>query len=177
MHINTLHKFQYTLIIHKNKFQNIQYTNYIPNEWQLILINEGSFTKNLNCLTNVNTEIIMQQQYNHIKKRNLRCVWLENCIYTKLTFARSLWILTYKDNIYNQLNTNMPIGQSFISSNTEIFKQIEEIYYGYCAYIERYFHINQPIWGRKYILYYNYNTYAIIQEFFSPKIKDFFYIL
>nr|QCI08730.1 hypothetical protein [Sphondylothamnion multifidum] len=183
MHINILHPFHkiFTIRIDDKNYNKIYSKTDIPIEWQMILINEGSFTKNLHCLTNKKTSIIMQQKYNHnfykTTTRNIRCVWLENSIYTKLTFARSLWMFTYKDSIYKQLNINQPIGQLLIESKIDIYKQIQEIYFGYCQYLEQSFDIAEPIWGRRYILYYNYKAYAIIQEFFSPNIINFFHIL
>nr|QCI08541.1 hypothetical protein [Spermothamnion repens] len=178
MHINILQPFNCILIINKRQIKNLLKINYIPITLQIILITEGSLTKNLNCLTNMSTSIKIQQKYiiNHNMIKNIRCVWLENELYTKLTFARSLWLITYQDStlMYKELKNNKPIGQLLIESKKDIHKAIEEIYYGYCQYLEKSFYINQPIWGRKYLLYYKSQTYAIIQEFFSPKILDFF---
>lgn len=177
MHINTLQKY-HKIFIATNCNLNHE-TIYIPVEWQIILINEGSFTRNLDCITGIKTNLRIQQKYTtqYIKQstRNIRCVWLENCIYTKLIFARSLWLLKYRDSIHQKLNRNQPIGSLLIAFDKEIYKRIQEIYLGYSQYLEQKFKIIQPIWGRKCILYYNNKKYAIIEEFFSPNIISFFY--
>nr|QCI07822.1 hypothetical protein [Pleonosporium borreri] len=166
-----------SIFLLKIKHYDTQSLKLIPIEWQMVLFNEGSFTQNLTILTGSKINIKMKQKYNYISKkkniRNLRYVWLENSIYTKLTFAQSLWIFKYKDELYQQLKYSQPIGQLLINTEQDVCKQILEIYYGYCQYIEKYFKINQPIWGRKCLLYTNYKTYAIIQEFFSPYIINF----
>nr|QCI04798.1 hypothetical protein [Bornetia secundiflora] len=183
MHINTILSFHPIWIISLNQTSNtnINFKQLIPIQWQLVLINEGSFTQNLNCLTGMKTQIIIQQKFNfsqsHNKNiRNIRCIWLETSIYTKLTFARSLWFFTGIDQIYVKLNQKKPIGNLFIKSQADIHKFVQEIYYGYCKYLEKSFNIPRPIWGRKCLLYYQGQTYAIIQEFFSPYILHFFYL-
>nr|QCI07961.1 hypothetical protein [Plumaria plumosa] len=150
----------------------------VPIIWQIILTNEGSFTLTLDSLTYTKTRIKMSQKKYEISShitRSIRCVWLENTIYTKLTFARSLWLLTYKDLQCIEKYNYQPIGQSFIESKTDIYKQIHEIYYGHCQYLEKYFKTDKPIWGRKYTLYYKNISYTTIQEFFSPNLINFFY--
>lgn len=163
-------------IINKKYFEQLKLSS-IPHEWQIILINEGSFTQNLNYISGNKIKITMQQKYNYNfynnEINNIRYVWLENSIYTKLTFARSLWIFKYKDNLYHQLKINKPIGSLLINNEKDIYKNVYEIYYGYCQFIEKYFEINQPIWGRKSILHSNDKAYANIQEFFSPHIIKF----
>ncbi len=170
-------KLFYSIFVLNIKDYDTTNLSLIPIEWQIILFNEGSFTQNLTILTKSKIHIKMKQKYNYLanKKniRNIRYVWLENSIYTKLTFAQSLWIFKYKDDLYKQLKYNQPIGQILINNEQDIYKQVLEIYYGYCQYIEKYFKINQPIWGRKCVLYTNYKTSTIIQEFFSPYIINF----
>lgn len=177
IHVYTFHKFQPLLILpintKKSIYSNLRISKIIPIEWQLILINEGSFTETLNALTGKEIKVTMSQKYNNIT-RNIRCVWLETSIYTKLTFARSLWLLIDTKQVHFKLTTNQPIGKSFIHNKIDIYRNLHEIYYGYCKYLEKQFLTNQPIWGRKYTIYYNYDCNITIQEFFSPYIIKLF---
>lgn len=180
MNIYVFHKFHpiFTLQTKRIKYHFKYLDKLVPIIWQIILINEGSFTLTLDSLTHTKTKTKMYQKKYEISPhitRNIRCVWLETTIYTKLTFARSLWLLTYKDLSNIDKFSYQPIGQSLIDSKTDIYKQIHEIYYGHCEYLEKYFKTDKPIWGRKYTLYYNNISYTTIQEFFSPNLIKFFY--
>nr|YP_009391801.1 hypothetical protein [Acrosorium ciliolatum]ARW59945.1 hypothetical protein [Acrosorium ciliolatum] len=181
LYIYTFHQFYPFFILPnsdiKLNYYNTEIKQLISVKWQLILTNEGSFTKALNALTGKKIKVKMSQKYNYKSKhinRNIRCVWLENSLYTKLTFARSLWLFIYSNDINIELIKNKPIGNSFIENKIDIYRNIHEIYYGYSEYLEKNFIINQGIWGRKYTLYYNYNSYITIQEFFSPYIMTLF---
>nr|QCI06992.1 hypothetical protein [Haraldiophyllum bonnemaisonii] len=181
LNIYNFHKFHPLIIIQINRitinYYSIKNIKLIPIIWQLILTNEGSLTKVLNSLTRKKLKIKMLQKCNYKSQtinRNIRCVWLETSIYTKLIFARSLWLLTYQMKINFEIIINKPIGKSFIDNQIDIYKNINEIYYGYCKYFEKNFSTNHAIWGRKYTLYYNYTNYITIQEFFSPYILNLF---
>lgn len=181
LHIYALHQFHPIVILNikiiKEYSLDERITKYIPIKWQIILTNEGSFTKILHGLTGQQIKVKMSQKYNYKAKnikRNIRCVWLETYIYTKLTFARSIWIFIDQNIINIKLMKNKPIGKALIDNKIDIYKNIHEIYYGYCKYLEKQFIVNQLIWARKYTLYYNYTSYLTVQEFFSPYIKNFF---
>lgn len=163
----------YKKIYFYNKLHNL-----IPTEWQLLLLNEGSLTKILSYISNKQIILKKFQKNNYTSKNNryLRYVWIENCLYIKMIFARSLWQFKYASNIRKkkQLENFTPIGTSIIKSETDVYKQIHEIYYGYCIQLENKLNYNQPMWGRKYTLYYNRESFITIQEFFSPFIINFF---
>nr|QCI08862.1 hypothetical protein [Wrangelia sp.] len=181
-YIYTLHNF-YPIInissenIRLNQLQYIQSHKNIPLIWKIIIFNNGSFTQNLQYLTHNTINLRYYQKTSFtVKKRlyNMRCVWLENTIYSNLTFARSIWILVYYNPLYMSLQTFNPIGYNLVNSKIDIYKKIINIYYGYCHYIEEKFIKNQACWGRKYTLYYKNQSYITVQEFFSPKIIFFF---
>lgn len=179
MKIHTFYKFHAICIIpiYKITYKNNKFNKFCPKPWQLILTNEGSLTKSLNYLTGQVIQInTLQKKYisNKIIQRSIRCVWLETSIYTKLIFARSLWILLCNHNIYNPVNTNKPIGFSLIENKIDTYKQIHEIYYGYCERLEKHFELKTATWGRKYTLHYLNKSSITIQEFFSPDIINFF---
>nr|YP_009399659.1 hypothetical protein [Digenea simplex]ARW69478.1 hypothetical protein [Digenea simplex] len=144
---------------------------------KFMLINDGSLTKAIQYINNKKVHInSIQKRYtnNYTTERIIRYVWLETCTYTKLIFARSLWILIYNKSPYMQISLNEPIGLSFIQHKIDICKTIHEIYYGYSNQLEETIKSQQPIWGRKYTLYYRNRGYITIQEFFSPKITNLF---
>nr|YP_009395940.1 hypothetical protein [Dasya naccarioides]ARW65126.1 hypothetical protein [Dasya naccarioides] len=179
IHIHTFDLFHYLLVI---PYKEINYSNKkfyprIPSKWQLILTNEGSFTQIIKNLSGykINIRVVEKKTrtINNVHK-NIRCVWLENSIYTKYLFARSIWLFKYLDNINCNIEGNLPIGNSLINSQTDIYKHIHEIYYGYSKNLEKKFRICKPIWGRKYTLYYKNKSFITIQEFFSPLIINFF---
>lgn len=180
MKINFTHKFHKILILPLNKF-NYSQTNYllnqlIPLEWQLVLINDGSFTQNLNSLTgkNIKIEIISIFENKILNQHNYtREIWLKDHNCNRLAFAQSLWPI-YNNTKYLKLPNNQPVGQSLIELQIDIYKDIHEIYYGYSQYLEKEFHIEGPTWGRKYTLYYKNNPLATIQEIFSPQIINLF---
>lgn len=145
---------------------------------QLILINEGSYTKTIQYLNNTKTRIKTLQKYcKKLNKvdRKIRYVWLETSIYAKLTFARSLWLLVQNKRLFKSINKTSPIGLSFIENKIDIHKNIHEIYYGYCQNFEKELEFKGPVWGRKYTLYYKNHSSVTIQEIFSPNILRFFH--
>uniref|UniRef100_UPI0030036A60 Ycf21 n=1 Tax=Anunuuluaehu liula TaxID=3049639 RepID=UPI0030036A60 len=172
-----------TYKFHKILFLPINNTNYnlshlIPIEWQLILISDGSFTQNLNSLTgkHIKIEIISPYSKTRMKKKKMqtREVWIKDHKDNKLAFAKSLWPAINKTN-YFVLPQNQSIGQSLIELQIDMYKDIHEIYYGYCRYLENKFHDNGPTWGRKYTLFYQKQRLATVQEIFSPQIINFFH--
>lgn len=179
MNGDSLHKFQslLTISIPNSEFLPKSMLEIIPLPWKLILLSDGSFTKNLHSLTGYNTNIKISQKYTWIDNkltRNIRIAWLDNKQNKQLAFAQSICILKNKYTKYIILYNSKPIGTSLISSKTDIYKKIEEIYYGHCHYLEHKFHSQKGIWGRKYTIYYASDSYITIQEFFSPNITSFF---
>lgn len=173
-------QFHYTFILStsKQKYFYRKLFNFIPTKWQLILFNEGSLTEILNYLNGQQVILKMYQKKNYTYKNNryIRSIWIENSLYTKMIFARSLWQFKYinYNKQENKLNCNIPVGKSIINNEIDVYKQIHQIYYGYSIELENKFNYNRGIWGRKYTLHYNNILFITIQEFFSPNILNFF---
>ena len=140
-------------------------------------MSDGSYTQNLISLTGeiIHLNIVFESKYYTLNNNShIREIWLTDSSYKKLAFAQSIWPLYNKtQNNILKLN-NQTIGQLLIESKIDIYKDIHEIYYGYCIYLEEQLSINEPIWGRKYTIYYNKKPLTTIQETFSPNIIDFF---
>ena len=148
----------------------------IPTEWQLILMSDGSFTQHLNSLTGkiINLNIVNNFVYKHYNVKHIvREVWLKDHEYNKLTFAKSIWPLCTYKTLYTSILRSKPIGQSLIESKIDMYKDIHEIYYGYCKYLAQTLKITEPTWGRKYTIYSQNKPLATIHEIFSPRIINF----
>ena len=166
IYINKKHKFYKILSISDNFIDAP-----IPIAWKLILTSDGSFTQNLTSISNQLIHVKIEEQYKqiHIKQTSiLRRIWLEDKSHNKLTFAQSLWYINKYSNSY--LSDTVPIGQLFLQSGIDIYKNIEEIYCGYSAYLQHYFKSSDLIWGRRYKIYYKKQILAIIQEFFPSHL-------
>nr|YP_009546349.1 hypothetical protein [Gelidium gabrielsonii]AYO27697.1 hypothetical protein [Gelidium gabrielsonii] len=168
IYINNKYKFYKTTNLYiSNNFIEAP----IPKAWKLILTSDGSFTQNLNSITNKIINVDIKKQYTQDyanKKQIIRQVWLQDTDHNKLTFAQSLWYINKYSNIY--LSDNIPVGQLFLESGMDIYKSIEEIYCGHSIYLEHHFNSKDIIWGRKYKMYCRKQILAIIYEFFPAHI-------
>ena len=137
-------------------------------------MSDGSFTQNLNSLTNITTkiEITYESDYAKLNHNNsIREILMKDYHNNNLAFAVSSW--KNKKEMPFYIPQNEPIGLSLIKSKIDIYKDIHEIYYGYSTYLEYTFKSVDAIWGRKYTLYYKNRSIITIKEFFSPKLINF----
>nr|QCI07380.1 hypothetical protein [Leiomenia cribrosa] len=158
-----------------NKKRSKYYNEQIPIEWQLILMSDGSFTQNLNSLTNEQNKIhiLYKLYFTKLYRRNkIRETYMKSYNHNNLIFAESIWQNNKTNLLY--LQKNKPIGRSLIESKIDIYKDIQEIYYGYSIYLKEIFQSDKAIWGRKYTLYFNHEPLITIKEFFSPQLIHFF---
>lgn len=160
-----------------NKHTYYKLIKFIPVEWQLILMSDGSFTQNLISLTGHSIKLnIVSNSIYQLDKNNskIREIWLIDQYYNKLAFAQSIWPKYDNQISYAFTNSNKPIGQTLFESQTDVYKDIHEIYCGYCTNLDHQFQFDDVIWGRKYTMYSNKEPLTTIHEIFSPKIIDFF---
>nr|ARW63673.1 hypothetical protein [Chondria sp. (in: red algae)] len=167
--IHTFYKFHCICILPLTKINKLPELK--KTTLDIILISEGSLTRSIEYLTS-NTVYIQKSEKENYKlsfqKQKMRSVWMGTCIYSQLTFARSLWMTIDKKR--SGFTSKLPIGKSFIKHRLDIHKTIHELYYGYGQLMNIPHMYKQPIWGRKYTLYYKDKYYITIQEFFSPEI-------
>ena len=103
----------YTIQYDQIKGQQKQIDKYIPQKWQFILTNTGSFTQNLNSLFIDKITIEMRQKYQYSSQQkllNIRNTWLIKNHTTLTTFAKSIWSINNKYMIYNKILNRQPIG-------------------------------------------------------------------
>lgn len=139
-------------------------TTSLPIILQLILINNGSLTQNLNSITGQKIYIHLIKQQIKNNRQIIRKVWIKKNT-KKLAFAESCWNQQKIDIM--KFIANQPIGQSIILDETDIYKEIEYIQYGYYYYLEKTFQIKTPLWHRQYTIWLDKKTLTVIQEFFS----------
>lgn len=178
MHTHLIHPLNhaYNMRLNSTDLFSSQAIRFIPTEWRLILLNSGSFTQNLNSLTGYKVKACMAKIKNKqiIKQQKLRSVYLANYWGEKLAFARSLWEIEIEHKTNIILIGDKPMGQSLIEHQTDIYKDVHEIYWTYSACLEHKFKSVGPIWGRKYTLYCQDRPFVTIQEFFSPCLINLF---
>ena len=165
----------YTIQYDQIKGQQKQIDKYIPQKWQFILTNTGSFTQNLNSLFIDKITIEMRQKYQYSSQQkllNIRNTWLIKNHTTLTTFAKSIWSINNKYMIYNKILNQQPIGYSLIDSEIDIHKHLQEIYCGYSNNLESSFQQRDIIWGRKYKVYYPNHSFVIMKEYFMPQILE-----
>lgn len=134
---------------------------------KIITLNEGSHTKLIGYKYNCITKLKVLQK----SQKKMRYVWLDNSLYTSITFARSIWYIINHRTLNINVTNNYPVGLSFTKNKIDIHRNIYEIYYCYSQELQQIFKFHKGIWGRKYIIY-NFKNYStVIQEFFSPNIK------
>lgn len=158
---------------------------YLPDDFSLSLLNDGSLTKILDSTIGEVTQVqlVTDQKFqggisgqNHscsfVGLRMYRQRWLTDKLGLKLLFATS-W---YKPEIIKncRLTTVMPLGKIFIDSELVLYRKLHCISCFYSKWFEKQFNVEGYIWSREYILYHKKSPCIFIREFLSPKlIKDY----
>ena len=171
----------YHLLWTSNKI-NLRTNNiykYLPYKPSLLLLNDGSFTKILESLTNQTMQFMLARNYkkhfndqdnyhNATELKTHRQGWLTDKAGRKLLLANS-W---YKPEILKnrRLTTAMPLGKMFINSELIFYRKLRNISCFCSKWFEQQFHAEGYIWSREYILYHKKSPFIFIQEFFSPKL-------
>nr|QCI06188.1 hypothetical protein [Dicranema revolutum] len=165
----------FNLSIKSINYRSYYWKNLIPQEWQIILMGDGSCTQNITSLTGKKTKVKILKENNYKIVDNtstVREVYLYNDQENILAFATSRW--HYRKKLLLVNNISVPIGQLLIEHKQDFYKEINEIYNGYCQKLECKFHHKGLIWGRRYTLYYKSIPLASFEEIFSPIISTFF---
>nr|YP_009394908.1 hypothetical protein [Polysiphonia stricta]ARW63470.1 hypothetical protein [Polysiphonia stricta] len=158
------------------QFHNSKTYTHLNKKVKAIVLNKGSHTRLIQYLNNqkTNIEILQKKEKKLVKNiRQIRYVWLETSVYTKITFARSLWTIVNNKKPIKELKITIPIGHLLIKNKADINKTMYEIYFCYCKDLEKKLRLRGEIWGRKYMISQKNNISILIQEFFSPSIMFF----
>jgi chorismate lyase len=153
--------------------------------WQLLLLGDGSPTRHLQLLTGEPTEVDVIDMSlidmdsdaapNLIQKvpgpRLRRQVWLRNSSGKRLGYATSWWEASHVDEFLQ--NRSLPIWSSLAKIRTELYRDIQGIYYGHSDALESGFDEAGPFWGRHYLFWHHGQPLTLIYEVFSPYLTKY----
>lgn len=153
--------------------------------WQILLLGDGSPTRHLKLLTGepievdvIDMSLIGTDQDHapiHIEAvpgpRMRRQVWLRTASGQRLAYATSWWDALHVDE-YLQ-NRSLPIWESLSRLHTELYRDIQGIYYGNSKALELAFGEKGPFWGRHYLFWHKGQPLTLIYEVFSPYLQRY----
>ena len=149
------------------------------------MLGDGSPTRHLQLLTTEPTEVDVidmsligmsddgaPKQIQAVPGPRLRRqVWLRKASGQRLAYAASWWDANHVDE-YLQ-NRNIPIWASLARLRSELYRDIQGIYYGHSAALELAFGEKGPFWGRHYLFWHHGQPLTLIYEVFSPYLKKY----
>lgn len=153
--------------------------------WQILLLGDGSPTRHLQLLTTETTEVDVidmspiGMNLDHAPElihavpgpRLRRQVWLRTASGQRLAYAASWWEASHVDE-YLQ-NRSLPIWASLARLRTELYRDVQGIYYGHSRELELAFGESGPFWGRHYLFWHHGQPLTLIYEVFSPYLKKY----
>lgn len=151
----------------------------------MLLLGDGSPTRHLQLLTGKSIEVdlidmspigmepdgapeLMQVVPG---PRIRRQVWLRKASGQRLAYACSWWEASHVDE-YLQ-NRSIPIWASLERLRTELYRDVQGIYYGHSAALEAEFGYKGPFWGRHYLFWHHRQPLTLIYEVFSPYLTKY----
>ncbi|OCQ95568.1 chorismate lyase [Oscillatoriales cyanobacterium USR001] len=153
--------------------------------WQILLLGDGSPTRHLQLMTGEATEVDVidmslvdtntdgaPPQIAAVQGPRLRRqVWLRTASGQRLAYATSWWEASHVDE-YLQ-NKSLPIWASLAQLRTELYRDVQGIYYGNSADLESAFGESGPFWGRHYLFWHYGRPLTLIYEVFSPYLTKY----
>jgi chorismate--pyruvate lyase len=153
--------------------------------WQILLLGDGSPTRHLQLLTREPTEVDvigmspvgmnMDGAPDSIRvlpgPRLRRQVWLRTASGQRLSYATSWWEASHVDE-YLQ-NRSLPIWASLARLRTELYRDVQGLYFGECPALEVAFEEKGPFWGRHYLFWHHGKPLTLIYEVFSPYLTRY----
>jgi chorismate lyase len=164
--------------------QGLPHTQLSP-PWQMLLLGDGSPTRHLQLLTGEPTEVdvidmsLIGVDLDSAPKlieavpgpRLRRQVWLRTASGQRLAYATSWWEASHVDE-YLQ-NRSLPIWASLARLRTELYRDVQGIYYGDSLALELGFNASGPFWGRHYLFWHHGQPLTLIYEVFSPYLAKY----
>ena len=153
--------------------------------WQILILGDGSPTKHLRLLTGEPTEVDVIDMSNigfnedgapsQIQAvpgpRLRRQVWLRTASGQRLAYAASWWDANLVDDYLE--NRALPIWESLSRLHTELYRDVQGIYYGNSPELEIAFGESGPFWGRHYLFWHARKPLTLIYEVFSPYLTKY----
>lgn len=153
--------------------------------WQILLLGDGSPTRHLQLLTGEPTEVdvidmsLIGMDLDYAPEliqavpgpRLRRQVWLRTASGQRLAYATSWWEASHVDE-YLQ-NRTLPIWASLAKLRTELYRDVQGLYYGDSPDLERGLGESGPFWGRHYLFWHHGQPLTLIYEVFSPYLTRY----
>jgi chorismate lyase len=153
--------------------------------WQILLLGDGSPTRHLQLLTREPTEVdVIDMSPVEMDTdgapdliqavpgpRLRRQVWLRTASGQRLAYATSWWEASHVDE-YLQ-NRSIPIWASLARLRTELYRDVQGLYYGNSKALESAFGYSGPFWGRHYLFWHHGKPLTLIYEVFSPYLTQY----
>lgn len=153
--------------------------------WQILLLGDGSPTRHLQLLTGEPTEVdVIDMSPIGMNTdgapaliqavpgpRLRRQVWLRTASGQRLAYATSWWENSHVDE-YLQ-NRSLPIWASLARLRTELYRDVQGLYYGDSKALELAFGQPGPFWGRHYLFWHHGEPLTLIYEVFSPYLTKY----
>lgn len=153
--------------------------------WQILLLGDGSPTRHLRLLTREPVEVDVidmssigtnddgaPSQIQAVPEPRLRRqVWLRTASGQRLAYAASWWDGNHVDDYLR--NRALPIWDNLSRLHTELYRDIQGVYYGYSAALESAFGEKGPFWGRHYLFWHHGEPLTLIYEVFSPYLSKY----
>jgi chorismate lyase len=152
--------------------------------WQMLLLGDGSPTRHLQLLTGSPTQVdVIDMSAVGLSRDNApaqilqvpgprvrRQVWLMNGG-QRTAYAASWWEQSHVDE-YLQ-NRSLPIWASLAKLRTELYRDVQGIYYGHSEVLAQAFGQPGPFWGRHYLFWHHQQPLTLIYEVFSPTLQQY----
>ena len=153
--------------------------------WQMLLLGDGSPTRHLQLLTGEPTEVDVIDMSaigmdndgapNSLQvvpgPRVRRQVWLRTASGQRLAYATSWWDARNVDEYLE--NKSLPIWASLAKLRTELYRDVQGIYYGESPALAQAFGETGPFWGRHYLFWHRGEPLTLIYEVFSPYLQRY----
>jgi chorismate lyase len=153
--------------------------------WQILLLGDGSPTRHLQLVTGepIEVDVIDMSSIGMTADnapaqivavpgpRIRRQVWLRTASGQRLAYATSWWEAAHVDE-YLQ-NRSLPVWASLARLRTELYRDVQGIYYGNSPALEAAFEESGPFWGRHYLFWHHQQPFTLIYEVFSPYLTKY----
>jgi chorismate lyase len=154
----------------------------LPPAWQILLLGDGSPTRHLQLLTGEPTEVDvidmsaigMDNDYAPSSlqvvpgPRVRRQVWLRTASGQRLAYATSWWEARHVDEYLENKSL-----ASLAKLRTELYRDVQGLYYGDSPVLAEAFGEAGPFWGRHYLFWHRGEPLTLIYEVFSPYLQRY----